>query len=162
MKAKKSSAKSIAPGAEKLARAEKEMNEAKLSAKDAKLDLKRAKKAAKEARKQFKTARRAYKVLLKESGGRDKNATAKKAGSSRSGKRPAARREIEVPVALMPHVSRKRTKTSPAPAKSGLIKTVPAPSNDISQSQASLSPEDIDVGILPQNPPVPDLRPPSP
>lgn len=162
MKAKKSSAKSIAPGAERLARAEKEMNEAKLSAKEAKLDVKRAKKAAKEARKRFKTARRAYKVLLKDRGGRGKNATAKKAGSSRAGKRPTARREIEVAVALMPHVSRKRIKPSPTPAKPAAVKTPAGPPNQTSQPQVSLTPEDIDVGIFPQNPPVPDVRPPGP
>lgn len=161
MKAK-SSAKSDRPGTEKLARAEKEMNEARLSARQAKLDVKRAKKAAKEARKRFKSARKVYKTLLKGSGGRDKNAAAGRQAGSDKRKRLPVRKEIPLPAALLPQVSRKATKASAKPAKRAPAKVVPEPSGQPETPQISPTPEDIPVGLLPQNPSAPDLRPPSP
>lgn len=149
MKAKNLSANSKAARANKLARAEREMTQAKLSAKQAKQDLKRARKNAKEARKRFKTARKAYKTLLKENG-RGKIEAARKDSSVGARKRRAAR-EISVAAALMPQKARRGTR-----------KIVTIPSQQANESQVLVTPADVPVDILPQNPAAPDVRSPGP
>lgn len=166
MKTKNLSRNSKGARAETLERAERDMNQAKLAAKQAKLEVKLAKKTAKEARKRFKTARKAYKSLLKAA---DKHASrAKKVvSSSDNRKRPAAQETVPLPAALLPRISRSKSKANSNPAAKRVREKV-APEPSMPAAAAPAEPQvlpdlsELPVGLPSQNPGASDVRAPGP